>query len=173
MFDKTVINCGLCLHTNKSGYNMTYIDFFDFHVCDECFDDKVGHLLKRTKVVTKYRVSTDFRVGLDRLRNSTEEDFLLRNKILNALLAGKVTIPALRKLILFGIKSMGMCIGGKPRKTSVSNVVGDVISVYMSIVEEYYVQNQYWIISGRLIDLESELAPPSYDELTDIKMLME
>jgi len=168
MFDKNVVNCGLCLHTNKSGYLMTYNHFFDFHVCSDCLE-KAEELLLKSEECKNLRVTSDFRVPLDSLRRSTEEDFLLRNKILNVLLAGNVKIKDLNDLITFALTHIGTTrITKEPMKFSVSNILSDVIGRYKGILQEYN-KEVIRISRGRLIDLRIE--PNASCEMADMKML--
>jgi len=52
-----------------------------------------------------------------------------------------VTIKELKNLIDFGLATIGQCIGGSPRKFSVSNTVGDVISINKAfLICEYNIE---------------------------------
>lgn len=107
-----------------------------------------------------YRVTENFRVGMDNLRRSTPEDFKLRNRLLNLLLAGRVNRTKLVEFHNFGIESMGKCIGGKPRKFSVSNITSDVLDVHHDLLMKPEILKRKiesrQIVTGNLLIGENE-----------------
>jgi hypothetical protein len=118
-------NCFVCYWSN--GYK--YFESLHAYIClkPECLT-KFRQL--EAIDLSQYRVTPDFRGGYDTLRKSTEEDFHLRNRLLNLLLAGQITRRQVMEFYNFGIESIGKCIGGKPRKFSVSNISRDVLNIH-------------------------------------------
>ena len=127
---KTQHDCFICFYSK----GVHYFENLHGYVCGDkkCLDkfyelDAVN--------LQQYRVSTAFRGSLDCFRRSTAEDFELRNRLLNVLLAGKTNRKQLAELVDFGIKTMGQCIGGKPRKFSVSNITNDVLNIHKELLK--------------------------------------
>ena len=154
--------CYFCLVVDDS---LPYYETLDIHVCDKC-KNKVQQALN--KDMSMFRVSNNFRAILDGLRNSTTEDFELRNKILNTLWSKNVTTQELLKFKEYGLKTMGLCIGGKPRKFSVSNIVDDVISINKNFLLGKY--NIDKLLEDGFI-VKVDLIENKYDYEIDIKLL--
>jgi hypothetical protein len=139
--------CVLCILATQ---NLHFHEFFDDLVCEDCLKNKVPTLLENSEKLKDWGVSDDFRASLDRLRRSDKDNFLMRNKILNTLLAKKVTIKQLHELIKFTWNNLGKF--KKDRRFSVTNLSTDAITLYIHLLGGKYLSEPNWLISGQLIN---------------------
>jgi hypothetical protein len=143
--------CFICFYEKGTHLN----EKMDAYVCDKCIE-KTNELC--TIDLSIYRVLPNFRASMDMLRKSTQEDFELRNRLLNTLLANKTNRKQLREFAEFGIKTMGQCIGGKPRKFSISNISNDVLGIHKDLltepelIKQKILKNQMYKITNLLSD---------------------